>query len=79
MTTAAATIWPATVAIAAPAMPSRGSPSSPKMSSGSSTMFVTAPRIWAIIGVRISPSACKILVQTLSRKSPKLATETMRP
>lgn len=43
ITTSAATICPTTVAMAAPAMPSSGSPSSPKISSGSRAMLVSAP------------------------------------
>ena len=42
-------------------------------------MFVTAPRIWAIIGVFISPIDCSTFVQMLSRNSPKLNTHTIRP
>jgi hypothetical protein len=42
-------------------------------------MFVIAPAICAIIGVFISPFACRIFVQMLSRKSPKEKTHTIRP
>ena len=42
-------------------------------------MFVTAPAICAIIGVFMSPFACRIFVQMLSRKSPKEKTHTIRP
>ncbi len=41
----APTAWPITVATAAPAVPIAGRPSQPKMNTGSSTMFVTAPAI----------------------------------
>ena len=79
ITTSAATICPATVATAAPEIPISGSPSNPKMSSGSSTMFVTAPIICAIIGRRILPSAWWTFVHMLSRNNPKLNTQTILP
>ena len=41
--------WPMTVAMAAPAASMRGTPNSPKMNTGSSTMLVSAPTIWVII------------------------------
>ena len=79
MTVSAATICPATVAAAAPAMPISGRPSMPKISSGSNIILVTAPAICAIIGVFMSPPACSTFVQMLSRKSPKLNTQTTLP
>ena len=79
ITTSAATICPATVATAAPAIPISGRPKRPKIKSGSRTMLSTSPRIWAINGVFISPIDCSTFVQMLSRNSPKLNTHTIRP
>ena len=42
----APTIWPMTVAAAAPATPIRGKGPRPKMSTGSMTMLMTAPTPW---------------------------------
>ena len=56
-----------------------GRPSMPKISSGSSTILVTAPIICAIIGRRILPSAWWTFVHMLSRNNPKLNTQTILP
>ena len=76
---AAASDWPMTVAIAAPATPIGLIPNIPKIKIGSSTIFVNAPTIWAIIGVFISPCDCKIFVQVLSRNIPKLKIPIILP
>ena len=78
-TIAAAVTCPTTVAIAAPEIPIASNPIQPKIKTGSSAMLTTAPTICAIIGVFISPSACKILVQMLSKNKPKLNTLTILP
>ena len=79
MTMSAATICPATVATAAPAMPISGKTQTPKMSKGSSTMLTAAPAICANMGTFMLPTACKTFVHTLSRKSPKLRTQAILP
>ena len=65
--------------MAAPAIPSFGRPNIPKINNGSSAILTNAPTICAIIGVRISPFACKIFVQILSVNNPILNTQTIRP
>ena len=48
---------PATVAMAAPAIPSSGNGPIPNISTGSSTIFTTAPVISAAMGLFMSPPA----------------------
>ena len=51
----AATIWPATVATAAPATSIRGMPSRPKIKMGSSTMLMMAPTSWVHMAKKVRP------------------------
>ena len=53
------TIWPITVAIAAPVTPSFGIPNQPNINIGSRIIFKIAPIICEIVGNNIFPVAWK--------------------
>ena len=55
----AETIWPSTVAMAAPLTPMAGKPSRPKIKIGSMMMLMTAPVICVIMESEVRPVACK--------------------
>ena len=56
---AAATICPATVAMAAPATSIRGRPNQPKIRMGSSTMLMRAPVSWVHMARKVRPVDCR--------------------
>ena len=58
--TQAATICPATVAMAAPATPRLGRPKRPKIKMGSRIMLMMAPSTWVHMDSTVRPVACSI-------------------
>ena len=66
-----ATIWPMTVATAAPATPMAGIPKPPKINSGSNIMFNTAPMPWVIMVYMVRPVAWRRRSNRISPKRPK--------
>ena len=70
-----ATIWPNTVAAAAPWIPSFGKPASPKIRTGSRKMLMMAPVPWVIMLKKVRPVDCRMRSNIISPKIPKLNTQ----
>ena len=66
-----------TVATAAPAASSRGTPNNPKMNTGSSTMLVTAPMSWVVMAKVLRPVDTRIFSIIHCTQQPRLKTVQM--
>ena len=71
------TVWPMTVARAAPATSIRGRGPRPKMRMGSRMMFTTAPAAWEIMDWKVRPVAWRIRSRVTAPNRPMLRAQQM--